>query len=521
VIESLGPLAPLFFLLLGIGLPVQFALGGAVALGRRIPASATLLVPALLLSLGGFGMGLGLFTSTAAIQDAGDPAWVPWFALQDRATACVPGLTGAVGGLLCVLPVLTGAAARVLPATKRSYWPLGVGGATTGVVLVGVLLQGGLRSAAEAGALAVVVLGAALACVEASPRSQSSALIALGSLVLGGASLALAHVLGLHVLLLRALPNFDVPFAALPAVEATMAQAAAGSMALVPWVLLAWITALPAILARTTAGTATGAPKTEGRDAIGMVLLVMLPLTAWGWGGLQWNLHARRAGAHAAAVLTEGAQPVIPLQNPLPPRVLRVLPKGSRWQEMGETGGTRVRIEPTAMDALGPLLHLGDGLVFPAAMTMDDVYFTFDGADAGFVQLVSCTVGAGTSALAEAIRSDPLRANGRCGAAPIFLRVTRDLSAPLRIIVLKDGLVDDDGDIYPVQQVGQHHDLSGKDVILRAQLDATVSDFANALGVLRSASRIYLGWGVSTDGSDLPIGVNPGLRVHVPVHAAQ
>jgi len=514
VIESLGPLAPLFFLLLGIGLPVQFALGGAVALGRRISASATLIVPALLLSLGGFGMGFGLATSTAAIQEAGDPAWVPWFALQDRATACVPGLTGAVGALLCVLPVLTGAAARVIPAKQRGLWPLAVGGATACVVVTGVLLQGGQRSAAEALALAVVVIGAALACVETSQRSQSSALIALGSLVVGGVSLAVAHALGLHVLLLRALPNFDNPFGALPAVEATMDQAASESMLLVPWVLLAWLTALPAILAR--AGNATVTARTDGRDAIGMMFLVVLPLAAWGWGGLRWNLHARRAGAHAAAVLTEGAEPMVPAQNPLPPRVLRVLPKGSRWQEMGDTGGTRVRPEPTAMDALGPLLHLGDGLVFPPAMTMDDVYFAFDHADAGFVQWISCDRGPGASALAEAIRSDPLRANGQCGAAPIFLRVTKDLADPLRIIVLKDGLVDDDGDIYPTPTVRQHHDLAGHDVILRAQLDATVSDLASALRALRGASRIYLGWGVSTDGTDLPIGVNPGLRVHLP-----
>ena len=484
-----------------------------MALDRRIPASATLVVPALLLALGGVSMGQGFAASTGAILDAGDPAWVPWFALQDRATACIPGIAGAVGGLLCTLPVLTGAAARAFTSKQRTYWPIAIGTLTALVVFAGVLAQAGQRSAAEAGALAVIVLGSALVCVDASPRSQSGALIALGSLVIGGASLTVSHALGLHVLLLRALPNFDSPFAALPAVDAAMEQAASGSPVLVLWVLIAWLGALPAILARTAGGTA--ATKTEGRDVIGMAFLVMLSLAAWGWGGLQWNLHARRAGAHAAAVLTEGAQPAVPLKNPLPPRVLRVLPKGSRWQEMGETGGTRVRTESTAMDALGPLLHLGDGLVFPPAMTMDDVYFTFHAANAGFVQLVACEPGSGASALAEAVRTDPLRANGRCGAAPIFLRVTRDLEQPLRIIVLKDGLVDDDGDIYTMQDIGQHHDLKGRDVILRAQLDATVTDLAKALGALREASRIYLGWGVSTDGTDLPIGVNPRLRVHV------
>jgi hypothetical protein len=98
--------------------------------------------------------------------------------------------------------------------------------------------------------------------------------------------------------------------------------------------------------------------------------------------------------------------------------------------------------------------------------------------------------------------------------------VTRDLDEPLRVIVLKDGLVDDDGDLYAMRDVAQHHDLNGRDVVLRAQLDATVTDFANALEALSGASRIYLGWGVSIDGTDLPIGVNPGLRVHLAVQPA-
>ena len=43
----------------------------------------------------------------------------------------------------------------------------------------------------------------------------------------------------------------------------------------------------------------------------------------------------------------------------------------------------------------------------------------------------------------------------------------------------------------------------------------TMADFAAVLRAVRSAGRVYLGWGVDLDGDDLPIGVNPGLRVRV------
>jgi len=79
--------------------------------------------------------------------------------------------------------------------------------------------------------------------------------------------------------------------------------------------------------------------------------------------------------------------------------------------------------------------------------------------------------------------------------------------------VLKDGEVDDRGDVYDVSEIGTHNAVAGRDVILRAQVDATVEDFAAVLRAVRGAARVYLGWGVDMDGDDLPIGVNPGLRV--------
>lgn len=517
MIESLGPLAPLFFLLFGIGLPVQFALGGVIGVGRRTWASFALLVPALLLVLGGAAEGLALRAAAAAIQETGDPGWVPWFALQDRARACIPGLAGALGCLLCVLPVLAGAAARVVPATRRSVWPVLVGLPMGVVVAIGTVATAGSPAMPDGDSLAVLVIGAALgvlvigaalACVEILPRSAFGALTGVGALVIGGMSLSLVYALGLQADVLTALPDFDFPFLTLGAVDATAERASTFALSVAPWVLLAWLSSLPAVFARAS----SGASRADGVDGVGIVVFVLLALTTWGWAGLQWEMLSRRAGAHVSSVLVEGATPALPMRAPVPPRVLYVLPGASRWFEMGESGGARVRTEPTAMDSLGPLLHLGDGVVFPAAMTMDDVYFTFADASAGGVQLVSCLPASG--AVAAAVRRDPLRATGRCGATPIFLRVTRDLAHPVKLIVLKDGLVDDRGEVYPVANIARSA-VAGRDVIVRAQVDATMADFAAVLRAVRSAGRVYLGWGVDLDGDDLPIGVNPGLRVRV------
>ncbi len=509
MLDSLGPLAPLFLLLLGLGLPVQFLLGGLIGVGRRLPATLALLVPALLLTLGGVGFGVGLTSAATAILETGDPAWVPWFALQDRARACIPGLAGALGAVLCVLPVLVGASSRVVPATRRSLWPVLVALPMAAVVSLGSAFSTGARGGPIAGALAVLLVGAALACVEVQPRSAAGALTGMGSLMIGGLALGLVHALGLHADFLVALPDFNFPFLAVPRMDAAADNAVALSAAVVPWVLLAWLAGLPAIFARA----ATGATRRDGSDGLGIVVLVLLPLVAWGWGGLQWAVLSRRAGAEVASVLSNGGGPAVPMRTPVPPRVLYVLPGGSHWVELGEAGGSRDRPEPTAMDSVGPLLHLGDGVVFPAGMTMDDVYFAFADADAGAVQFVSCTASSGT--LADTVFRDPLRATGHCGATPVYLRVTRDLLHPVKLIVLKDGEVDQSGEVYPASEIPSHVDLAGRDVILRAQVDATMADFAAVLRLARNASRVYLGWGVSLDGADLPIGINPGLRVRV------
>lgn len=501
--ESLGPLAPVFLVALALGALVQFAFGGALVLGRRVPAAAALAVPALLLALGGAGTGVMLAWSAAGILQSGDPAWVPWFALQDRARACVPGLVACLGAVVAVLPVVTATVVRALRGAQPARAPALIGAGVAVVVGAGVAADLGAASLVEGAALAVLVLAAHLACTDGAPAARGQALLGLGALVLGGLALSGAHALAPQTRLLTALPSFDHPFLSLPVIDAGLDGAAAQALGLLPWAVAACVLSLPTVVWRIT----QPGPRTDGTDALALVALVGAGAAAAAWAGVRADTLNRQAGAHAAAVLDEGGIPGVPLLEPVPARVLYVLPGGSHWLEMSEAGGSALRGEPLAMDASGPALHLGDGLVFPPRMTMDDVYFALDGADAGTVNLVGCTPAAG--AWTDLARLDPLRAAGRCGAAPLALRVTDALTAPLTLIVLKDGLLDDQGDIVPVADLARHDPPTGRDVVLRAQLDATVSDLAAALAAVRSATRVYLGWGVSLDGSDLPIGVNP------------
>ena len=40
-----------------------------------------------------------------------------------------------------------------------------------------------------------------------------------------------------------------------------------------------------------------------------------------------------------------------------------------------------------------------------------------------------------------------------------------------------------------------------------------MKDLVGVLGALGEAKNVYLGWGVTVEGSNLPIGVDPGLRL--------
>jgi hypothetical protein len=88
--------------------------------------------------------------------------------------------------------------------------------------------------------------------------------------------------------------------------------------------------------------------------------------------------------------------------------------------------------------------------------------------------------------------------------------VTEALNDQRTLIVLKDRLVDDGGDVVSVDAIG---DVTGRDVLLRGQVDATFADLDAALFAVSGARHVYLAWGVGLDGDDVPVGVDPGIRI--------
>jgi hypothetical protein len=172
---------------------------------------------------------------------------------------------------------------------------------------------------------------------------------------------------------------------------------------------------------------------------------------------------------------------------------------------MRERGGLDVMPMRDGLEGAGVTIQRDDGLILDPSQSMLDLYLLLADSAAGRVQLVGC--GARTPALLARVTRDPLLAAGRCGAFPLELRVTEPPTSPRTIILLKDGWVDEDGDVL---RLADAVPFAGRDVLLRAQADATVADLVGALSYLRDASRVWLAWGVDIDGEDIAIGVNPG-----------
>ena len=97
-------------LLCVVGLPLQLAFAGLMALGRRVPAFLTLIIPMLVLLIGLLGTMTGIEDAIDALGQASDPAWAPWFALDDRARAAWPSVTAGAGAALLALPIEIGRA---------------------------------------------------------------------------------------------------------------------------------------------------------------------------------------------------------------------------------------------------------------------------------------------------------------------------------------------------------------------------------------------------------------------------
>lgn len=511
LLSAAGPWGPFLLVALVLGLPIQFAVASMVAFGRRVPAALAVAAPAAALIVGGLAVIQGVDEAVAAVGTAADPAWVPWFALQDRARVGGPAIVAGAGALALTLPPLMGAVVRALRAARRRWLAPVVGVGVAALAALGAAAFG--TSTGEAGrgllsALTILVLGgaASLAGLDAAPRRMTASGIAGACFAVGAIALIVAELGGAWYDGLRALPDFDAVWSRVGALDAHEADVAYVLPSVVPFLAVAGIGVLPSILVQRLRGL----DARSGMDVAGFSGVVLVIVLVWGWVPFRWRILSHLAGDHAAAVLEERRGYDVPHRALVPPRVLVADPKGPRWVLMREAGGVEVADVVGDLEAAAATLQLGDGLVLPPEMIMEDVYFHLADARAGAVALVGC--GDVTGAVWNALEADPLRAVGRCGGYPVRLRVDDDLQHPRKLIVLKDRLLDDGGDIVPIKEVA---DVKDRAVIVRAQVDARVADVVALLGRLADAGPVYLGWGVTLDGDDLPVGVNPGIRIRL------
>jgi hypothetical protein len=508
-----------------LGAFVQLAVGGLVGLGRRLPASLALLVPMVALGVGIGGTLAGLDEGVRAVRAAGDPAWVPWFALDDRARAFAPMALGGLCAAALALPPAMGAAwagvrsfrgrggtSPGIPRPGGRRWRVAralvgaAGGfaASLGLFAAGTL--GGLLGPFTVPGVAFAALGllCALAGSSASPRRRDAAVIGLGALSVGGLGASVAAVAFAFLRVRDALGDYDDVFGRVGLVVEAVRVSWGAVPAVAPALALVLLSALPGALWRRW----RDAGPREAVDAACLGLFLLVSAGGLAWAGMRYRVLTRMAGDHAAVVLLEAFATDVPRRAPVPPRVLVADADRPKWLLLRDRGGAETAWFAEKLDGVGPAVRSQDGLLLPPALPMLDVYLGLAGSEAGEVGVVGC--GPVTEQQAAEIRLDPLLATGRCGAFPLRLRVVGELPDPRVLIVLKERQVDDGGEVVPLASIGG---LDGRDVVLRAQADATAADLAAALGMLGGARNVYLGHGVDLDGESIPVGVDPDLRV--------
>jgi hypothetical protein len=359
-------------------------------------------------------------------------------------------------------------------------------------------------------ALTVALLGVAhgLAAAPRDPwrpqRPPDAVLLSFGALILGigAAIVGVAGLLATGVS--ERLVGFDDPFGAVDDVLARTRDVWRLVPLLLPGAGLAAALGLPGLLRRRWGGP----DLQEGADVLAVFVCILAVGGTGVWSLSRREILTRLAGDHAARVLAASWGYDVPHVQPVPPRVLVADPKAPRWLILRDRGGVDVAPFLDGLDSVGASIRLKDGLMLPPSLTMLDTYLAISDSQAGAISLVGCAT-VPPDVLAD-IHEDRLLATGRCGAVPLLLRVTGALEDPRVLIALKDGEVDDGGDIVKIAEI---RDIADRDVIVRAQGDALVSDLVATITAVRTAHRIYLGWGVDVDGEDIPVGVNPGLRI--------
>jgi hypothetical protein len=510
-----GPWGYAMLLLLVLGLPLQLAVGGLVAMQRRMWTWAVLLVPMLVLLTALASIIVSLNASIHGLAQTSDPAWVPWFALDDRARATLLGVPGGVAAAILCGPVAIGAAFAGFRAWRPSGSRLvrAVGIAffifyAIGLQILGISAAFWFENGAPLFFLALgsplFMIGSVLASSQRDPRRFGTAAAGFGALLVGVGGLLLATISGGFSKSASAFGSFDDPFGQVGAVVHACVDAAGASQVAALLALASIIGAVPPLVARDIR-------RLDGQHGLDVLVsggLGLLLVLAGGWAVARERVLTFSAGAHAMVVLAASQDYAVPFLEPVPARVLVGSAESPRWIMMRERGGVETVPIAGALDIVGPAILRNDGLMFPPGLLLEDFYLSLFESAAGAVSVVGCLPT--SDELRLSFTRDPLLATGRCGAFPLTLRVTSRLADPRVLIVLKDRLVDDRGDILSAEALT---DVDGRDVIVRGQLDATMADLVVTLARLSKASRVYLGHGVTTDGDDLPIGVDPGLRI--------
>lgn len=511
--SSLGDWGLVALGIAALGLPVQIALGSALATGRRVPVAVALVLPVIVLLLGLGGVLHGYSVVQRALIDPADPAWAPWYAWYDRAAAASPApLTGMLTLGLSV-PALVGAAVAALRHRVRgSVGPLvaAAGGLVAGVALVGLAVHLSRPGLVLPGLL--VPLVSLLGAASLSARRPST--LAIPGVGVAGAVVA---TFGLVVTTLGGLESEvtdlldDLTAASSHLDELAAHEALSHTVAL--GVLLLPILVGAAMLPGLGFVRARDAGPKQGLDIAATGALLGTTALSMMWVLVRRNLLGRLAGAHASWVLAAAPGYDVPHLDVLPPRVLVPGELQSTWIELHDGGGAERTAVEGGMDQVGKGLSRGDGVILPHAWQMEDLYYLLIEAPAGEVALVGCEPL--PPGLEPRLRIEPLLAVGRCGAFPLKLRVSVGMPDPRELILVPGPHVQDGFDVIDLDEL---RDIAGRDVVLRLQMDCTVDDLIAGLRALRGAASVYLGWGVTTEGDDLTIGVEPGLRVveHLP-----
>lgn len=505
---ALGDLGIVALAVAALGVPIQIALGLALAGGRRVPVAVALFMPLLVLSLGLASMIRGYSALQAGLVDPADPAWAPWYLLYDRAAAVSAApVAGMLAFALCV-PAMVGACAAGLRATQRGVaGPLiaATGGLLGGIAVVVVGSMIGRPALALPGlllSLLALLTGGSLAAVR--PRYLCVAGIGVAGFFTASMGLSVAALGGLELELTDTLTDLTAAWLLVDQVVAHEVLVRNVGLILLVGPVTALAFQLPGLglIRSRDAGARQGLDITLSGGLIGGAMLAL------GWCLVKRSMVGRLAGAHAAWVLAASPGYDVPRVDALPARVLLVGEPRSTWMEMADGGGARRRFDERSLAELGHDLGKGDGVILPRDAQLEDLYALLIDSPAGSISLVGCAPVPAASA--ELLRSEPLLTVGRCGGFPIRLRVVGGLPDPRELILVPGGFVQDGFDVIELAEL---QDVDGRDIILRAQVDATLPDLLSLLARLRSAAGVYLGWGVTAEGDALAIGVEPGLRV--------